>query len=110
MSKSLCNSLQVATILETVAPQALRYALGVAQYHSMIEFTADSLPEATSAWERLAGFIERAGEIVEVDAAADLNEVELPEDFVEAMNDDLNVSAALAVVHEELRADRKIVG
>ncbi|HLS04020.1 MAG TPA: cysteine--tRNA ligase [Actinomycetales bacterium] len=104
MSKSLGNSLQVATILETVAPQALRYALGVAQYRSMIEFTADSLPEATSAWERLAGFIERAGEIVEVDATADLNDVELPEDFVEAMNDDLNVSAALAVVHEELRA------
>src|SRR5690625_7627718 len=104
MSKSLGNSLQVATILETVAPQALRYALGVAQYRSMIEFTADSLPAATSAWERLAGSIERAGETVEGDAAADLHAVRLPEDCVEAMNDDLNVSAALAASHEAVRA------
>lgn len=104
MSKSLGNSLLVSKMLETVAPQALRYALGVAQYRSMIEFTPDSLPEATTAWERLSGFIERAAEMVDVELAADLNAVELPEDFVTAMNDDLNVSAALAVVHEELRA------
>ncbi|HLS04378.1 MAG TPA: cysteine--tRNA ligase [Actinomycetales bacterium] len=104
MSKSLGNSLLDSKMLETVAPQALRYALGVAQYRSMIEFTPDSLPEATTAWERLSGFIERAAEMVDVELAADLNAVELPEDFVTAMNDDLNVSAALAVVHEELRA------
>src|SRR5690625_2196366 len=104
MSKSLGNSLLVSKMLETVAPQALRYALGVAQYRSMIEFTPDSLPEATTAWERLSGFIERAAEMVDVDPTADLNSVELPEDFVTAINDDLNVSAALAVIHEELRA------
>ncbi|HLS04239.1 MAG TPA: cysteine--tRNA ligase [Actinomycetales bacterium] len=109
MSKSLGNSLLVEKLLETIAPQALRYALGVAQYRSMIEFTPDSLPEANVAWERLAGFIERAADVVELDPEADLNEVGLPAPFVDAMNDDLNVSAALAVVHEELRAGNQAI-
>lgn len=103
MSKSLGNSLLVKEMLKNTAPQALRYALGVAQYRSMIEFTADSLPEASSAWERITGFIQRAAEMVPVNDVT-LQDVELPEAFVAAMNDDLNVSAALAVVHEELRA------
>jgi len=103
MSKSLGNSLLVKEMLKNTSPQALRYALGVAQYRSMIEFTADSLPEAASAWDRITGFIQRAAEMITVDGVA-LHDVELPEPFVTAMNDDLNVSAALAVVHEELRA------
>lgn len=104
MSKSLGNSMLVSELLKSVSPQVLRYALGIAQYRSMIEFTPDSLPEAATAWDRLAGFIKRASELVEVDPAADLGAVELPAEFAAAMNDDLNVSAALAVVHEELRA------
>lgn len=104
MSKSLGNSLLVSKMLQETPPQVLRYALGIAQYRSMIEFTPDSLPEAATAWDRLAGFINRAADLIEVDAGVDLSDVALPQEFVAAMNDDLNVSAALAVVHAEMRA------
>ncbi|MBB2925354.1 cysteine--tRNA ligase [Cellulomonas cellasea] len=107
MSKSLGNGLLVSLLLETVRPAVLRYALTSVQYRSMLEWTPDTLGEAESTWDRLAGFVERAAERLGPDAAVTPDEVatgELPADFVTAMDDDLNVPAALAVVHEHLRA------
>ncbi|HEX3003812.1 MAG TPA: cysteine--tRNA ligase [Angustibacter sp.] len=99
MSKSLGNSLIVSEVLKSVRPLALRYYLGAAHYRSMIEYTPDSLAEAESAVERIEGFVARASAVAPVPF-----EVELPEAFREAMDDDLNVSGALAVVHETVRA------
>src|SRR5690625_2664098 len=65
-----------------------------------------SLAEATSTWERLSGFVSRAVERVGVAATDDVAGrpvSALPPEFVEAMDDDLNVAAALAVVHEHVR-------
>ena len=53
---------------------------------------------------RLSGFVARAAEKVGAADAAVVASAELPADFVAAMDDDLNVPAALAVVHEVLRA------
>ncbi len=103
MSKSLGNGLLVDVVLQGVRAAVLRYALTAVQYRSMLEWTDDSLREAEATWDRLAGFVERAAEKV---GAADLDEVakaDLPDAFVAAMDDDLNVPAALAVVHEHLR-------
>src|SRR5689334_4804647 len=91
MSKSLGNSLIVSEVLKSVRPLALRYYLGAAHYRSMIEYTPDSLAEAESAVERIEGFVQRASAVAPVPF-----EVELPEAFREAMDDDLNVSGALA--------------
>ncbi len=100
MSKSLGNSLLVSEILTHGTPVALRYALGAVHYRSTIEFTpGESLDVAQAAWERISSFIARAGV-----ADIDVDRVELPAAFVGAMDDDLNVSAALAVVHERVRA------
>ncbi|MGW6130071.1 cysteine--tRNA ligase [Cellulomonas sp. NPDC055163] len=107
MSKSLGNGLLVSVLLETVRPAVLRYALTSVQYRSMLEWTPDTLGEAESTWDRLAGFVERATERLGPEGAVTSAEVasgELPTDFVTAMDDDLNVPAALAVVHEHLRA------
>ncbi|WP_420112103.1 cysteine--tRNA ligase [Pseudactinotalea sp.] len=104
MSKSLGNSLIVREVLREADPVLLRYALGAVHYRSTLEFTPGaSLVEAGAAWERVAGFVSRA---VEADdgAAGSVGQVTLPEAFVSAMDDDLNVSAALAVVHETVRA------
>ena len=103
MSKSLGNSLLAREVLRDAAPVLLRYALGAVHYRSTLEFTPGvSLVEAGAAWERISGFVSRA---VEVDdgAAGSVGGLALPGGFVAAMDDDLNVSAALAVVHDEVR-------
>ncbi len=99
MSKSLGNSLLVSEVLSTGTAVALRYALAAVHYRSTIEFTpGESLEVAQAAWDRIATFVTRAGA-----AESNPEEVELPRGFVQAMNDDLNVSAALAVVHDHVR-------
>ncbi|WP_448059048.1 cysteine--tRNA ligase [Cellulomonas hominis] len=112
MSKSLGNGLLVGALLETVRPAVLRFALTTVQYRSMLEWSPDTLGEAEATWDRLSGFVQRAAERVAVAGAEDAggavtaDEVataELPAEFVAAMDDDLNVPAALAVVHEHLR-------
>ncbi|WP_454085625.1 cysteine--tRNA ligase [Georgenia sp. Marseille-Q6866] len=106
MSKSLGNSLVVSAVLERVPAVVLRFALGTVHYRSTVEFSDDSLAEATSTWERLSGFITRAVERVGQVPAEEVTGrpiSALPPAFVAAMDDDLNVSAALAAVHEQVR-------
>jgi cysteinyl-tRNA synthetase len=67
----------------------------------MIEYTPDSIREADAAVSRIEGFVRRAVEAVGDVSAAD---TPFPEAFREAMDDDLNVSGALAVLHETVRA------
>ena len=106
MSKSLGNSLMVAAILAGTPPVILRYALTAVHYRSMLEYAPETLREAEATWNRLAGFVRRASErLAAADDAVDLAEVTaaaLPTDFTAAMDDDLNVPAALAVVHDHL--------
>ncbi|MBD8079093.1 cysteine--tRNA ligase [Cellulosimicrobium arenosum] len=102
MSKSLGNGLLVREVLATTNPAVVRYALASVQYRSMLEWTPDTITEAATTWERLAGFVERATE--RGGDVGDVQDVELPAAFTAAMDDDLNVPAALAVVHEHLRA------
>ena len=98
MSKSLGNSLLVDAMVMTVRPAELRYYLGQAHYRSEIDYTPGSLAEAATAYRRIEGFVIRAAELV-----AEVPEVGLPGPFVAAMNDDLGVPQALAVVHEAVR-------
>ncbi len=99
MSKSLGNSLLVGEVLKTTQPIALRYYLGAAHYRSTIEYGAGSLREAEAAVERIASFLQRA----RPDEASWVMGSGYPEAFVAAMDDDLNVSSALAVIHETVR-------
>lgn len=125
MSKSLGNSLMVGHILEHTPPVVLRFALACVQYRSMLEYGPETLPEAEATWARLAGFVRRATERLVgahggghlaahgagdraahgvTDALdADVATTDLPSAFVAAMDEDLNVPAALAVVHEHVR-------
>ncbi|HEY3438496.1 MAG TPA: cysteine--tRNA ligase [Actinotalea sp.] len=103
MSKSLGNSLMVAAILEASPAVVLRYALTAVHYRSMLEYTSETLHEAEATWNRLAGFVRRATEVTGVVEVELLRSAPLPEAFVAALDDDLNVPAALAVVHEHLR-------
>ncbi|MFC7404453.1 cysteine--tRNA ligase [Georgenia alba] len=107
MSKSLGNSLVVGVVLRHVPAAVLRYALGTVHYRSTVEFSDVTTAEAATSWDRFTGFVSRAADLVgEVPAeeVAGLGADDLPTGFAAAMDDDLNVSAALAVIHEHLRA------
>jgi cysteinyl-tRNA synthetase len=104
MGKSLGNALLVSEITKVARPLAIRYYLGAAHYRSTIEYHEGSLREAEAAVERIEGFLGRA--MANTDAADGVGTMttELPFGFVAAMDDDLNVSGALAAIHETVRA------
>ena len=100
MSKSLGNSMVVSEVLRTVRPVVLRYYLGAAHYRSSIEFRPESLEEAGAAWDRLEGFVVRASERLGADDSTVVAAAPVCAEFAAALDDDLNVSGALAVVHD----------
>lgn len=105
MSKSLGNSVVVTELVKTVRPLVLRYYLGSAQYRSTIEFSPESLTEAATTVARLETFLRRGQEVVEPsDIEAATSPEYIPQEFADAMNDDLNIPGALAVVFDTLRA------
>ena len=105
MSKSLGNSLVVAELLKSYDPAVLRLALGTVHYRSTVEFSEETLDSAAALWERLAGAVTRAAEVSDdVDAPGEqLRERALPAEYVAAMDDDLNLAGAMAVVHATLK-------
>jgi cysteinyl-tRNA synthetase len=107
MSKSLGNSVLVSDVLTESNALALRYYLGSANYRSVLDFNEGVLEEAESAIERISSFMQRARRRLEetkfwVDPAT-VSSV-FPDKFNEAMDDDMNLPAALAVLHESVRA------
>ncbi|MFN2540398.1 MAG: cysteine--tRNA ligase [Mycobacteriales bacterium] len=111
MSKSLGNSVLVADALEQVPAPVLRYALGAAHYRSTIEWSDQVVADASAAYDRIATFVRNATE-----AVGEVPPVEQPgwADFAAAMDDDLGVPQALAVLHGAVRrgntqlADREL--
>jgi cysteinyl-tRNA synthetase len=107
MAKSTGNIARVADLLERgVSARALRYALIAVHYRAILNYSIDSQAAATAAVERLDALIaalmayreerrsdpELAGVLAEADRA-----------FSEALDDDLNVSAALAALFDLVR-------
>lgn len=97
MSKSLGNGVSVEELFSLGSPAAVRYWLASAQYRSSLDYSPTSLTEAESALGRVANFVRRAKEV------ASAGSIQLPEEFVEAMDSDFNVPAALAVLHDTVR-------
>ena len=98
MSKSLGNSLQVHEILKKVRGVELRWYLGSAHYRSMLEFSFEALEEASVNFRRIEGFLKRATDLL----GTTPNGV-ISTGFTQAMNDDLAVPTALAVIAEIMR-------
>jgi cysteinyl-tRNA synthetase len=106
MSKSLGNSILASDVLTDSNALALRYYLGSAQYRSVLDYNEGVLEEAEAAIERIGTFLQRAMRRL-TDTKfldqLDLSKPSFPEKFTQAMNDDLNIPAALAVLHESVR-------
>jgi cysteinyl-tRNA synthetase len=99
MSKSLGNSVLVADMVRRYRPIVLRYYLGTPHYRSMIEYSEAALEESAAAFGRIEQFITRAMELV-----GTTEPTTVPEDFAAALDDDLGVPGAVAVLHQTVRA------
>jgi cysteinyl-tRNA synthetase len=93
MSKSVGNTLMVSEVVKRVRPIDLRYYLAASHYRSIVEFSEKSLAEAATAFQRVEGFVRRAAAVV-----GDGEPGEVPPAFAAALDDDLSVPAALAVL------------
>ena len=107
MSKSLGNSLVVTEVAKRVRPIELRWYLASAHYRSNLEFSDSALQESAVAFQRIENFVERAAAIV---GDVELTSVAINSDFAAAMNEDLNVPAALAVLHEVVGEGNTLLG
>ena len=94
MSKSLGNGVSVAEFFEQGSPQAVRYWLGSAQYRSTLDYSTSAIAEAEAAVSRITNFMARNQS----------SPGSVPAEFAEAMDADFNVPAALAVLHDRVRA------
>jgi cysteinyl-tRNA synthetase len=115
MSKSLGNSLLVDAMVTKVRPVELRYYLVQAHYRSDIEYSAEALDEAVTAFRRIEGFLTRVrqrspagpppepGAVLPGAAAGLPSAASMPAAFSAALDDDFGVPQALAVVHDAVR-------
>ncbi|WP_028649975.1 cysteine--tRNA ligase [Nocardiopsis sp. CNT312] len=99
MAKSLGNSMRIPQMVEKVRPVELRYYLGQAHYRSAIDYSEAALQEAAVAYQRIEGFLTRATEALGEVAPAE----RVPAEFAAALDDDLGVPQALALVHGHVR-------
>lgn len=108
MGKSLDNFVTAAQALADHPTAAVRLALISGHYRASVEYNARAMQEAQTVWERFRSTAHRAAELLAEDPAsqpdADLTAWELPSDFSAAMDDDLAVPEALAVIHREQTA------
>lgn len=104
MSKSLGNSVYAAELFALASPLAVRYLLGAAHYRSTLDYSPTSLLEAEAAVDRVRVFLERVERRLAGTRFAGTGAPVAPEAFEAAMDDDLGVPQALAVLHDTVRA------
>ena len=104
MSKSIGNVLLADEVLADRDPLVVRYALAGAHYRSSLDISASSFAEAEAALERIRGFLDRAVRTLRDDTVDLRVTAVIPDRFAAAMDDDLGVPQALAVLHETVRA------
>ena len=100
MSKSIGNTISPVQMLQQTRPLVVRYYLGSAHYRSVLDYRPTSLEEARVAIERVEAFLAATSELM----APNPQERRVPQDFADALDDDMNIPRALAVLHEQTRA------
>ena len=103
MSKSLGNSVYAADLLGAARPIVVRYYLGQAHYRSTIDYHDGALAEAEAALDRIESFLERVARRLTGTRFAGTGSEQIPDAFAAAMDDDLSVPQALAVLHDTIR-------
>ena len=100
MSKAIGNTISPVQMLQQARPLVVRYYLGSAHYRSVLDYRPTSLEEARVAIERVEAFLAATLELM----VPNPQERRVPQDFADALDDDMNIPRALAVLHEQTRA------
>lgn len=125
MSKSLGNSLFVSDLVDKYGAAPLRLALVSVHYRSVIEFSEEMMSQYVRTWNRLSSAVVSAYKITESKMNADdlssgsinpidtsLDQIrsrELPSEFIDTMDNDLNVPASMAEVFKSVKQIEKLV-
>jgi cysteinyl-tRNA synthetase len=104
MSKSLGNFHTLRDVLERgYSGREVRYALLRVHYRAQLNFTWEGMDEARTALARIDDWLERLrARAAEGDGSSGNSEAP-PPDFEAALDDDLNISAALGFLFETIR-------
>jgi cysteinyl-tRNA synthetase len=104
MSKSKGNQFTVQDLVsEGYSPRAIRYLLMSVYYRQQLNFTREGIKQAETAIRRVDDFLDRLSEVSrEGDSSEAVAETvsRALERFEQAMDDDLNTSAALAALFD----------
>ena len=100
MSKSIGNTISPVQMLQQARPLVVRYYLGSAHYRSVLDYRPTSLEEARVAIERVEAFLAATLELM----VPNPQDRRVPQEFADALDDDMNIPRALAVLHEQTRA------
>jgi cysteinyl-tRNA synthetase len=107
MAKSAGNFFTLRDLLEKGwTGREVRYALITTHYRGSLNFTFDGLAAARTALGRLDAWRERLIESAGAEPMAEAP-IDATEGFFEALDDDLNISGALAVLFETLRESNR---
>ena len=104
MSKSLGNFYTLPDVLEKgYSGREIRYALMRVHYRAPLNFTWEGMEESRQALGRIDDWLERLRETAAGKIANDSSDIRPGNQFEEALDDDLNISAALGFLFESIR-------
>ena len=109
MAKSTGNFITLREALEKYDGEVIRYYLLSAHYRSPLNYTKDSLQEASASVERVYNTLESIDEVTfSIKKEANLHKVypeieSLYKKFFQSMDDDFNTPSALAAIFELVR-------
>ncbi len=110
MSKSLDNFFTLKDLLEKGHdPIAIRWVLAATHYRMPNNFTFEALDAAKESLQRIRDFRLRLADVTGEGAGLKTETAECERAFGDAMDDDLNISGALAAVFDYVRAINKAV-
>lgn len=95
MSKSLGNFLTIDDLLKTYDSNTIRFFILTNHYRMPVEFSDEALSAAANGVKRMLN-----AKRTKIDETIDLTQLEEYKEFVNAMDEDLNTSKALAVLFD----------
>src|SRR5256714_4601297 len=108
MSKSLGNFYTLPDVLEKgYTGREIRYALMRVHYRAPLNFTWESMEETRQALARIDEWLMRLREAAAKKIDKGKTETQLGTQFAEALDDDLNISAALGFLFESIRESNR---
>lgn len=105
MSKSLHNFITVHDIIKEVDPQVLRFFMATTQYRRPIQYSHDNLVDAKNNLDHIQTAFDnleyrRQDAVNGDDQAVEKRLADFKHQFIQAMDDDINVQNGITVVYE----------